>query len=190
MDMAMNHPHHPATTGLNRAAKRAMDKAARRQSPAPAHERHVSTAATARLLNSTTPFGLDAANEVLLYAHLALAAFDSGDGDDGHYGALANVTNIGAILAANGIGAEAADIFADAQRALMRVRARFNKIGRYGFAGPERTLLCDALANHELQLIDSHLKVEQLRDALHEAAARIANKDVLTMADVFPEIAA
>lgn len=178
MDMAIT-----PTAALNRSARRAIAQAARRQPPAPAHEVRVSTAAASRLLNSTTPFTDEAADEVLLYAHAALLAMRTGDGTDAHFGALANLCNIGSLLAARGVGAEAANVFEDAQRALLSVRARYVDKGRYGFAGPEYCHLCDALANHEIQLRDA--KQETVRDAIHEARARIEAKDVLTAADLF-----
>jgi hypothetical protein len=142
------------------------------------------TGAITRLLMSTEPMPLENAIDVAIFARNSLDAMRTGRGDDDHYGALANVTNIGFLLAERGIGEEAWDAFRNAQLALLTLHERKQKHGRYTLTASELNSVRDAITYHELQVQNS--TTQEVRDALTTLRQRLATHQVLTLKDPLP----
>lgn len=111
----------------------------------------------------------------------ALDALTKGSGTDHDVDTLASAINVSLILAERTPGGEmAVDAIKDAQDALMRVKARQERIGKHGLDAPGLQALRVALDIHEQQ-IALH-KSGELESALVEAIKRMRNGDVLEVA--------
>lgn len=161
-----------------------MPTSKRPRKPRNLRKTHGDTRAITRLLGSTEPLPLENAIDVAIYARNSLEALRTGRCDDDHFGALANVTNIGMLLAERGIGEEALPAFKAAQYALLALRQRFEMRGRYVATASELATLRESIDYHELQV--QYSTIQEVRDAIITMNERLRAKQVLTTADVLP----
>ncbi|MEX3924379.1 hypothetical protein AB4Y36_10160 [Paraburkholderia sp. BR10936] len=100
--------------------------------------------------------------------HVALSQIERGHGDETHFSTLACAMNIGIVLAESGAGAESIDAFKGAIQALVRMRDRADKTGRWGLDGDGIVDLRLAVSLHDSQLeICSRRMVMAARDEVH-----------------------
>ncbi|MGL4233467.1 MAG: hypothetical protein ACRCWJ_19030 [Casimicrobium sp.] len=161
-----------------------MPRSKRPRKPRNVRKTHGDTRAITRLLGSTEALPLENAIDVAIFARNSLEALRTGRCDDDHFGALANVTNIGMLLAERGIGEEALPAFKAAQYALLTLRQRFETRGRYVATASELATLREAIDYHELQV--QHSTIAEVRDAIITMNERLQAKQIMTIADVLP----
>jgi hypothetical protein len=114
--------------------------------------------------------------------HGALAALTSGHANDSEANALALASNVALMLCEYGIGREYLDEVIAAQHAVMSIKLRRDRVGRYGATGPELALLQTLLDLHDAQLDSEDCKEYVLIGALVECKRRAAAGHVLEVA--------
>ncbi|MBS0414388.1 MAG: hypothetical protein JSR68_08445 [Proteobacteria bacterium] len=128
----------------NRATRRAQARAERR-APKPAPLRRVVRNATQLTMARHQDARPEAVTGLLLELHECLDALQRGSADTELFERLACSMNTALVLAER-IGAVAVDVMLAAQAAMLDCRARFERLGRFGFTGPGLQAMADALA--------------------------------------------
>ena len=142
---------------MNRAERRAHEKAARRVQVSPHWRRKVMSKAAdawrterARIDAST----IDEAQQrdLATFAWATLDALPNGQATDIDLDNLAVMVNISRLLAERGYGPEGLDAIMEGQMAVLAIKQRFERLGRATARGPELQALRLAIDIHEQQL--------------------------------------
>ena len=165
---------HDSYLPLNRAQRRAAERAERRRTIRP-----VPSLGTAGLL--TPLYILDNARPhepgEKAGAHLkTMACFErcrDGTGDEDDFDHVAMILNICKVRALD-IDATLADMIERAQDAMVRAKERYVRLGRFGFDGPGLTQVADALDAAQ-QIIDASTPL-QMRSARRAAVDAMLGK--------------
>jgi hypothetical protein len=128
---------------------------------------------------STADLDPDQLRDLRIGYHGALAALTSGTANDSDAHALALASNVSLLLCEHGIGREYLDDVIAAQQAVVSIKARRERVGRYGATGPELALLQTLLDLHDAQLDSEDCKEYVLIGALVECKRRAAAGHVL-----------
>ena len=128
----------------NRATRRAQARAERR-APKAAPARRLVLNATQLAVARHQDARPEAVTGLLLELHECLDALQHGSQDGELFERLACSMNTALVLAER-IGAVAVDVMLAAQAAMLDCRARFERLGRFGFTGPGLQAMAEALA--------------------------------------------
>lgn len=122
------------------------------------------------------PLADDQTRDLGLAYHLALQALLNGNGTEQTWSTLACSINIALLLAENGIEASAIPAIKLAQEALLRVRDRAQRTGKWAFDGDGIRVTLAAVNIHDEQI--SLATRKQVTDALNEVHRRIDDGEV------------
>ena len=117
------------------------------------------------------PLADDQTRDLGLAYHLALQALLNGNGTEQTWSTLACSINIALLLSECGIEAAAIPTIKIAQEALLRVRDRAQRTGKWAFDGEGIRVILAAVNIHDEQVGIATRK--QITDALHEVHRRI-----------------
>jgi len=115
------------------------------------------------------PVGPTMAGRLAIVPHLALAAIERGAGDEQHDHTLAAYLNMGWIAAKNAGRDEDAKAIGRGLEAVRGMRARHERIGRYGLTGEEIQELRAAVTTADL--MTGRLRTDQMARAIVEVTA-------------------
>lgn len=123
--------------------------------------------------------GLDVTqqNDLGVALRVSLEALRIGRGTEQEFHTLAAAVNVSLILCERDVGAEHIGIVYAVQEALMEIKARHARTGKWGFSGPEMQAINDAATLHEQQI--ASVPRVACRDALFEARRRAAQGHIL-----------
>lgn len=178
---------------MNREQRRALERAQRRQKHKPAaRASYVDELAALRLINSLQPFTEQEITALSLPPSAALVAISTGKGQEEDFDTLAAVANVAMVrseeIAENGIrihgkhttaeeleqtkqaGREGIALANEAHAALMAMRARYMRVGRWGVDAQARETIPPLLEWHETIL--RHSTPAEMKDALYEVLDR------------------
>lgn len=155
---------------MGRAERRAMERAQRRRG---SHARQRRTYADElggmRLIRDLEPFTEEEVSALTLPPAMAYQAISTGHGQTDDFDTLAAVVNV-ALVRCESIGQEGVELCEQAQEALMHMRARHTRTGRWGVDAQARETIPAVLDLHEQLLRLSCPK--HMREALHEVLRR------------------
>lgn len=167
---------------LNRAQRRALEKAARRP---PKPQRSGNADAIARAVmhaqRAIQPVTADQARDLAIAYHGALAAISSGSGTADDANTLAIAANIALMLVEVGLGIDQLPTVHAGQDAIVNMMARERRTGRLGFSGPELRAVQDLLDLHDAQLADPDCTEAVMVAALDECKRRREAGQVLRL---------
>jgi hypothetical protein len=173
---------------MNRAQRRALAKAERRQATKPqANQRHVDELIQFRVLKtvaahqSTEPLSMEQARDLALGYHGAMAAFRDGTANAYQANTLSAAANIALLLVEGGLGDDVALVKAG-QLAVVSAMGRHAKTGRWGFTGPEMLAVAALLDYHDAQLASPDCTEGLITAALIECKRRIGEGHTLKVA--------
>lgn len=163
----------PEAQTLNRAQRRAMEKAARRP-PKPQRSGNVEAIARAvtHAQRAIQPVTADQARDLAIAYHGALNAIAHGKGTDEDANTLALAANIALMLVEVGLGIDQLPTVHAAQDAIVNMMRREQRTGRFGFAGEELRAVQDLLDLHDAQLSDPDCTEAVMVAALDECKRR------------------
>lgn len=160
---------------MNRAERRAMDRANRRLHHSPmylkARRQH------GRFYNASN-LDCTQVRDLQLIGHAALTAITRGQGVEVDIDNLALISNVSLVLAEMGLGADLLPDVMAGQDAVLALQARFARLGRVGAGGDELRALNGLLELHDAQL-DIPPTVEEMRKAIAEVKRRRENGHVM-----------
>lgn len=163
----------PDTIPLNRAQRRAMEKAAHRP---PKRQRTGSFDAVGFAIRSAQraiqPVSADQARDLAIAYHGALKAITQGKGTADDANTLAVAANITLMLVEAGLGIDQLPTVHAAQGAIVSMMRREQRTGRYGFTGAELKAVQDLLDLHDAQLSDPDCTEAVMIAALDECKRR------------------
>ena len=122
------------------------------------------------------PLADDQTRDLGLAYHISLQAMLSGDGTEQTWSTLACSINIAMLLAEYGIEAAALPTIKLAQEALLRVKDRAQRTGKWAFDGDGIRIILAAVNIHDEQI--SLATRKQITDALREVTRRIDDGEV------------
>lgn len=128
----------------------------------------------ARLMASDAPLNQAQVRDLAIYCHSALEAIRQGTGNDEHLNHLALATNISLVLCEQGLGEDWIDKVREAQDAVVMLKARQGRIGRYVVTGTELQRLQALLELHDAQLESEDCTEGMLVRAMGEITRRVA----------------
>ena len=117
------------------------------------------------------PLATDQTRDLGLAYHLALQALLNGNGTEQTWSTLACSINIALLLSEQGIEASAIQTIKLAQEALLRVRERATRTGKWAFDGDGIRVILAAVNIHDEQI--SRVTRKQITNALNEVRRRI-----------------
>lgn len=166
--------------GLNRAQRRALEKASRRP---PKPQRRVSVDAAGFAIRQAQraiqPVTADQARDLAIAYHGALQAIASGNGNAEDANALAVSANMTLMLVELGLGIDQLDAVREAQDAIVSMMARAQRVGRFGMTGAELKAVQHMLDLHDAQIADPECTEAVMIAALEECTRRKAAGQVL-----------
>lgn len=109
--------------------------------------------------------------------HTGILRMRNGLGLEEDFWTFAAMANVSLILCERDVGAEHIGIVYAVQEALMEIKARHQRTGKWGFSGPEMQAISDGATLHEQQI--ASVPRVACRDALLEARRRAAQGHVL-----------
>lgn len=109
--------------------------------------------------------------------HHGIERMRLGHGIEEDFWTFAAMANVSLILCERGVGEEYLPIVFALQDALMEIKARHARTGKWGFSGPEMQAIGDGATLHEQQI--ANVPRGACRDALFEARRRAARGDIL-----------
>jgi len=134
---------------MNRAERRAMDRAERRLHHSPmylkARRQH------GRFYNASA-LDCTQVRDLQLIGHAALTAITQGKGVEGDIDNLALISNVALVLAEMGLGADLLNEVLQGQQAVISMQERLEQTGRVGASGPALYALNVLLEVHDAQL--------------------------------------
>lgn len=153
---------------MNRAERRAMDRAQRRLQHAPmylkARRQHGRLYAASEMDPSQV-------RDLQLMGHAALTAITNGQGTEIDIDNLAMISNLSLVLAEMGLGADLLPDVKAGQDAVLALQARFARLGRVGAAGHELRAL-----NALIELHDAQLEIPPTVDEMRKAVAEVRRR--------------
>ncbi|MGQ3051078.1 MAG: hypothetical protein ACT6S0_04775 [Roseateles sp.] len=163
----------PETIALNRAQRRAMEKASRRP-PKPKRADSVDAVGFAirRAQRAIQPVSADQARDLAIAYHGALNAISQGTGNAEDANTLALAANIALMLVEAGLGIDQLPTVHAAQDAIINMMRREQRTGRFGLTGPELRHLQDLLDLHDAQIADPDCTEAVMCAALDECKRR------------------
>ncbi len=117
------------------------------------------------------PLAEDQTRDLGLAYHISLQAMLNGHGSEQAWSTLACSINIALLLSEQGIEASAIQTIKLAQEALLRVRDRAQRTGKWAFDGEGIRVILAAVNIHDEQI--SRVTRKQITDALNEVHRRI-----------------
>lgn len=112
-----------------------------------------------------------------LAIHTGIERMRNGIGLEEDFWTFAAMANVSLILCERGVGAERLLVVYAVQEALLDIKARHERSGKWGFSGPEMLAINEAAGLHEAQI--AGVPRVECRDALLEARRRAAKGLVL-----------
>lgn len=109
--------------------------------------------------------------------HTGILRMRTGHGLEEDWYVFAAMANVSLILCERDVGGEHLPIVYAAQDALMEIKARHQRVGKWGCAGPELKAIEDCAQLHEQQI--ANVPRVECRAALFEARRRAAQGHVL-----------
>lgn len=109
--------------------------------------------------------------------HTGILRMRTGHGLEDDWYVFAAMANVSLILCERDVGSERIGIVYAVQDALMEIKARHERTGKWGFSGPEMQAINDAATLHEQQI--ANVPRAACRDALLEARRRAAQGHIL-----------
>lgn len=168
------------TMTLNRAQRRAMEKAAKRP---PQRRRAVDANAFARAVwkvrAPARPLDRQQITDLAIGYHSALNAIANGTGTWDDANTLALAANVALLLLEAGLGIDQLPTVHAAQNAIMAMMRREEQVGRYVLTGPELRHLQDLLDLHDAQISDPDCTEAVMVAALSECKRRMLEGQVL-----------
>lgn len=168
---------------LNRAQRRALEKAARRP-PKPQRSGDVDSIGRAVMhaQRAIQPVSADQARDLAIAYHGALAAIASGKGSAEDANTLALAANIALMLVEVGLGIDQLPTVQASQEAIVSMMSRERRTGRLGFTGQELRAVQALLDLHDAQLTDPDCTEAVMVAALDECKRRREAGQVLEAA--------
>jgi hypothetical protein len=172
-----------AVLTLNRAERRAMQKASRRP-PKPQRGGDVEKVAQTimhaqRVIQPVTP---DQARDLGIAYHGALNAISQGKGNEEDANTLAVAANMALMLVEIGLGIDQLPAVHAAQDAVVKMMARAERTGRFGVTGEELRALQHLLDLHDAQIADPECTEAVMIAAIDECRRRKEAGQVLAVA--------
>ncbi len=168
---------------LNRAQRRAMEKAARRpQKPQRVASVDVIARAITHAQRALQPVTADQARDLGIAYHGALNSILTGKGTADDANTLALAANIALMLVELGLGIDQLPTVHAGQDAIVSMMAREHRTGRLGFTGSELKAVQDLLDLHDAQLADEDCTEAVMIAALDECRRRRDAGQVLGVA--------